>query len=922
MKRLLLTLVLPLPFLSGVVLAQAPEPYVESYYDHSYEVFVAAGNLGRARQVVDNALYWRPEDIRWLLRLAQIADWQGDSSTALKAWWKVAENTDDPQAWQQVRQRAPLAYDHQLTLRVYKELLEVSPRDRDLLATIASQYELLGTPDEGLVFLADWHRRYPGQAVLWEMQRLAWNQSDRKQAARYSRQYMNRYGPERDMALQVSRYHWLEGQRETAYSDLRSDAENLPYDPDLTRRLAVMASELGQWQPAMSHYQTLLEQGDDTLPDLYQYITLARYYDRDRVVALMERAWQRNGDQAFAMGALYQMQDAGRWQAIDDFLHQLSDAQRAQLHQDPAFLRFYANLLLRKGEMERAAQWLQRALELAPGDRETRIAWLWLLVASGGDTQLAQTLAAWEAGIRLDRRYWEVLAAAHMALGHAEQAVRYESRLLQTAPGDWERQWQYAQALIAAGRDGEAWPVLRNLHQRLPFTVSDDKQNQYRYMRLALSQRFEGGDASLQLAQQIRQQQGVDEARAEWLAQWALGHSEPELARAWYLRKQQAAGRLHAGSALAYAMLNNDRDAVAQIRERYAGQLTLSEQLGSQLELGEERRATATLMAMQAGSPELAGANNQQESLLLPSARSSALAVEQRRLGALQMTDWAFTQSQPFSDHSTLSARYRQRQFASNDRAQLDVDEAEQWLTLEWHYQRERYRHRFSLGQRQLLDNSETTADLEVAGNWHSDWSASWRYQWQMPADETSLLLLGGSRTGSQFQLNWSPQSTWQSSVDWADYQYRDLNSQNLGEGSIINVQSTWRPWLSRFSPGLRLRHTRADFAETGNSMAEVRTLLPPGSDTGPLPQDYNESGASLLLGMPDVHIRPHRLQGWGEVGYVNNSLSGDGFIGRLGLAGPLIGRDAWQLSVERQLNTGGNDEDSYRAELQYRIYY
>jgi len=296
--------------------------------------------------------------------------------------------------------------------------------------------------------------------------------------------------------------------------------------------------------------------------------------------------------------------------------------------------------------------------------------------------------------------------------------------------------------------------------------------------------------------------------------------------------------------------------------------------------------------------------------------------VGQRRLGALEMTDWAFTQYQPFSDYSTLSARYRQRQFGSNDRTQLDVNEAEQWLSLEWQYQRERYRQRLSLGQRQLLDNSETTAELEVGGNWHSDWSASWRYQWRMPADETSLLLLGGSRTGNQLQLNWSPQATWQSSVDWADYEYRDLNDQTLGDGSILNLQTTWRPWLSRFSPGLRLRHTRADFTETGDSMGEVRALLPPGADTGPLPQDYNESGASLLLGMPDVHIRPHRLQGWGEIGYVNNSISGDGFIGRLGLAGPLLGRDAWQLSLERQLNTGGNDEDSYRAELQYRIYY
>ncbi|MEE2604189.1 MAG: tetratricopeptide repeat protein [Pseudomonadota bacterium] len=922
MKRLLVLLLLPLSLFPGVALAEAPEPYVESYYLHSYEVFVAAGNLVRARQVVENALYWRPGDIRWWQRLAQIADWQGDSATALRAWWKVAETTDDPQAWQQVRQRAPLAYDHQLTLRVYKELLETSPRDRDMLATVARQYELLGQVSEGLDFLADWHRRYPGQAILWEMQRLAWNQGEEKRAARYARQYMDRYGPDREMALNVSRYRWLDGQREQAYTELRTDAQGLPYDPDLTRRLAIMASELGQWQAAMDDYQTLLDQGDETLPDLYQYITLARYYDRERVVALMERAWQRNGDQAFAMGALYQMQDAGRWQAIDDFLARLSDAQLQKLQQDPSFLRFYANLLLHRGETEQAAQWLQRALELAPGNRETRIAWLWLLVASGDDTQLAQTLAAWEAGIRLDRRYWEVLAAAHMALGHTEQAVRYESRLLETAPGDWERQWQYAQALIAAGRDGEAWPILRNLHQRVPFPVSDDKQNLYRDMRLALSQRFDGGDSSWQLAQQIRQQQGDEEARAEWLAQWALGHSEPEQARAWYLRKQQAAGALHAGSALAYAMLNSDRDAVAQIRQRYAGQLTLSEQLEARVQLDEDRRATATLMAMQAGSPELAGANNQQESLLLPSARFSELVVGQRRLGALEMTDWAFTQYQPFSDYSTLSARYRQRQFGSNDRTQLDVNEAEQWLSLEWQYQRERYRQRLSLGQRQLLDNSETTAELEVGGNWHSDWSASWRYQWRMPADETSLLLLGGSRTGNQLQLNWSPQATWQSSLDWADYEYRDLNDQILGDGSILNLQTTWRPWLSRFSPGLRLRHTRADFTETGDSMGEVRALLPPGADTGPLPQDYNESGASLLLGMPDVHIRPHRLQGWGEIGYVNNSISGDGFIGRLGLAGPLLGRDAWQLSLERQLNTGGNDEDSYRAELQYRIYY
>ncbi len=46
------------------------------------------------------------------------------------------------------------------------------------------------------------------------------------------------------------------------------------------------------------------------------------------------------------------------------------------------------------------------------------------------------------------------------------------------------------------------------------------------------------------------------------------------MAQSWYLRKQQAEGALKAGSALAFALVQDDLDAVAQIREQYQGQLT------------------------------------------------------------------------------------------------------------------------------------------------------------------------------------------------------------------------------------------------------------------------------------------------------------------------------------------------------------
>jgi len=35
-----------------------------------------------------------------------------------------------------------------------------------------------------------------------------------------------------------------------------------------------------------------------------------------------------------------------------------------------------------------------------------------------------------------------------------------------------------------------------------------------------------------------------------------------------------------------------------------------------------------------------------------------------------------------------------------------------------------------------------------------------------------------------------------------------------------------------------------------------------------------------------------------------------------------LLGRDAWRFYLERGLNTGGADEDSYRAGFDYRFYY
>ncbi|WP_290537910.1 hypothetical protein [Alcanivorax sp.] len=71
----------------------------------------------------------------------------------------------------------------------------------------------------------------------------------------------------------------------------------------------------------------------------------------------------------------------------------------------------------------------------------------------------------------------------------------------------------------------------------------------------------------------VRRQQGDDEARANRLADRAL---EAQRAGRWpdaaCLRKQQAARRPACRVGTSYVPCSADRDAVAQIRERYAGQ--------------------------------------------------------------------------------------------------------------------------------------------------------------------------------------------------------------------------------------------------------------------------------------------------------------------------------------------------------------
>ncbi len=866
--------------------AQAPVPYEHRYYDDGYQVFVGNGNLPRAREVVENALYWRPADPMWLQRLAQVAGWQGDVELSLAAWLKLAESDNSDLAWQRVLELAPATFNNELALRARRRLLRNDPRNETLVALVAAEYERLGRPEEGIAFLDDWSERHPSPTVFEVLQRLAEQSGHDAEAIRYYRAFMDRYGPRPRMAWHAADLLWLRGERERAYRALRRDADGLSYDPNLTRRLAVMATELGDWPAALNDYQRLFAKGHASVGDGYRYLTLARYQAPERVASILRHLWEQSDDPRLAVSYLYALREDGDKRAMALFFEGLSEQERRAFYQDRGFLLVYADYLQWTGQPERARSVLRQALALAPDDVEVRMSWLWLLIGLGDDSTLTGSLVRWHDQIAYDPRYLEVLAAAFMALDQPEQALRYEMALLKGDPDNWRRRWAYAQALLAAGQEDQAWPMLRQLWRDPPpaDTINVLDRPLYNEMRSALVARFENGDTQLRFQQRQWAATKPSERaqRAEWLAQWSLGVNARELARLWYLRQQQWRPEgLPPGSALALATLEDDRLAIRELRDQHGEQLTAGERLEADNTLGRKRLAAAQLAEQQRYAPQVADQHPQQESLLLPAEENVAVNLEHRRQGALDMNSVEVSQTQPLGDRWGLRFTAQQHRFSSNDDAILAVNEREQRFSVTARREGRRLDTSLSAGHRDIFDYQGPDLTLAFAGELGRAWRWEGSYEWQAPADETSELLLAGDRTGAALSLSWSPVSNWQNGVSVAQYDYQDLEDRDLGQGTRVSAQSTWRPWLSRFSPGLRVRHTRASFSGQRALSGEIGVMQPGAEALPAVPQSYRETELALLLGSPDVHLRPHRIQAWGELGVTDNSISGTGFNAR-----------------------------------------
>ena len=121
--------------------APAREPglaFDDKVYTLGYEVFLENRKLEDAWQIASAAVRQAPDNIAWHERLARVSEWTSRQQIALASWLKVAQSTQNDDAWQGVLRLAPGLFDDAALIPALRYQLARQPNDLRLIRELVA----------------------------------------------------------------------------------------------------------------------------------------------------------------------------------------------------------------------------------------------------------------------------------------------------------------------------------------------------------------------------------------------------------------------------------------------------------------------------------------------------------------------------------------------------------------------------------------------------------------------------------------------------------------------------------------------------------------------------------------------------------------------------------------------------------------
>lgn len=543
---------------------------------------LAASDLPNAVALAQRLVALDPDDSGKREQLVRIARWAQQPALALEHLVVMGRRAPDGEAMTDALRLADARREDGLWMELAEETSKARALAAQELSTLAAIHGRHGKPEQVLAFLQGYLQRRPDQRAGWQaLAQIQEQQGDLKAAAATWGRMAPRLVSPVEAARRQGELLLRASAPEEALSALRAvKSQAGPKDDGYWLAYGDVAWARRQTKEAFVAYRSAWDGGARSALAAERLIQLYRTEGKAQLaIDTARQAYQGLAEPRWLLLGMDTAVQAGRWKELEQ-LGELARADERQFADSEMYwlLRAHiANHAKRHGEARGA---YARALELNPRSLPARVGTLWLEIDSADTQRLAEHMQLWSKDAAAEPAFWAPYAVGMMRIGRVGESLPWFARQAQAKPGDTLWRLTYADALLKAGRQEQAWRLRRHVLAQLRGELRSgaakaapaDQAALLTYASLARD--VDGSRAERGLLQALLARRADDVRVREMIVSSNLSQEQFEMARHWLLRSQAEGKELPAWQSLAVALAHDDRPAIDRILAQRGEELT------------------------------------------------------------------------------------------------------------------------------------------------------------------------------------------------------------------------------------------------------------------------------------------------------------------------------------------------------------
>lgn len=898
-------------------------PFHQERFLLGYEIYLANGNQAAAYRVAERAVRERPGDMEWRRRLATVAQWLNKPEVALANWLVVARQTGDVKAWREVGQLAPALADSVALLAWWQQEVRRQPGNEKTLRELVNAYEQVGDPARALATL----RGLPRSRTVLEVEAdLAQRSGQDEVAISALRELNRRFGPDEDWVMRAAGLYLQRGQLAPADALLGEAARDMPSSARRFWQIRADVARLaGNQTAAVQAFRRLDTAGAVTAGDLVSQAELLEQRDPMTAAQLYVRAWHKDRQPEAAVSALYQWSRAQAWAPAEGFLAALSAEDLARLERHAGFLEQRAGLRIAAGHTWEAGRDLAAAVELEPRNAWLRQAHMGWIVAYGEADLLRRLLQEQRNQAAREPEMWPLWGAGWNRLDAPEQALPWLRQHFFLKRDDLGA-LALADTYRAAGQEAQARELEARVWARRagPGPRTPELQREYAdaLFRLRLAQ-LSVDSRRHALRALVQREQGKDGRVREFVRDlvlvdaWAgeAADLRPPLTGD-VLPTDQPLPRW---SQLGTALLLDDRETLDRLLEQ-PDTLPANDRVVAAIRLGRTEEATLLAAAGADQRPADDVSHQYFQERLWRDGNRINIALRKEDFSSLERDVLMLDLLHGLGEHLHLHLAHETAALDSDPLQVRLPEDRQSWSLAGLVWQGEQFR---AEGALTWLDGIDTEAGVRGDLLWtHQPFQFELEGGLRQPATESATLRVGGYRdyvlVGGNWQL--APRHNLQLRAEHAWYGAQ--GGGELGESDTLTLG--WRYQLNA-DLSLNARMVQLQSSSTATLPVQLLPVLPVGAAASPalfVPSDYLLGGVGMAWGEAAEYGYQRRWRGFGSVGVTYDDIVDVGYEARLGVLGPVLGRDRMRLYASGSDGAQAAAEPNLILNLDYLFFY